>query len=42
MEFTLSDEQRQLQQLARDFTRKEITPIAAEYDQKEETPWQVV
>ncbi len=42
MEFTLSDEQRQLQQLARDFARKEIIPIAAEYDQKEELPWQVV
>ena len=42
MEFTLSDEQRQLQQLARDFARKEIMPIAAEYDQKEELPWQVV
>ncbi|WP_291426799.1 acyl-CoA dehydrogenase family protein [Deinococcus sp.] len=42
MDFTLSDEQRQLQQLARDFTRKEIIPIAAEYDQKEELPWQVV
>lgn len=42
MDFTLTDEQRQLQQLARDFTRKEIIPIAAEYDQKEELPWQVV
>lgn len=42
MDFTLTDEQRQLQQLARDFTRKEIMPIAAEYDQKEELPWQVV
>ena len=42
MDFTLNDEQRQLQQLARDFTRKEITPIASEYDQKEELPWQVV
>ncbi|UBV43746.1 acyl-CoA dehydrogenase family protein [Deinococcus taeanensis] len=42
MDFTLNDEQRQLQQLARDFARKEIIPIAAEYDQKEELPWQVV
>ena len=42
MDFTLNDEQRQLQQLARDFTRKEIIPIASEYDQKEELPWQVV
>ncbi|GAA0521825.1 acyl-CoA dehydrogenase family protein [Deinococcus depolymerans] len=42
MDFTLNDEQRQLQQLARDFARREIIPIAAEYDQKEELPWQVV
>ncbi|GAA5531869.1 acyl-CoA dehydrogenase family protein [Deinococcus aluminii] len=42
IDFTLTDEQKQLQQLARDFTRKEIIPIAAEYDQKEELPWQVV
>ncbi|WP_295819696.1 acyl-CoA dehydrogenase family protein [uncultured Deinococcus sp.] len=42
MEFSLSDEQRQLQQLARDFTRREIIPVASEYDQKEELPWQVV
>ncbi|MDB5044307.1 MAG: acyl-CoA dehydrogenase, partial [Deinococcus sp.] len=35
MDFTLSDEQRQLQQLARDFARKEIIPIASEYDQRE-------
>ncbi|WP_019584896.1 acyl-CoA dehydrogenase family protein [Deinococcus apachensis] len=42
IDFTLTDEQKQLQQLARDFTRREIIPIAAEYDQKEELPWQVV
>uniref|UniRef100_UPI002869D14B acyl-CoA dehydrogenase family protein n=1 Tax=Deinococcus sp. TaxID=47478 RepID=UPI002869D14B len=42
MEFSLNDEQRQLQQLARDFTRREIIPIASEYDQKEELPWPVV
>lgn len=38
----MNDEQRQLQQMARDFARKEIMPIATEYDQKEEMPWQVV
>lgn len=42
IDFSLTDEQKQLQQLARDFTRREITPIASEYDQKEELPWQVV
>ncbi|KEF33195.1 acyl-CoA dehydrogenase [Deinococcus sp. RL] len=42
IDFSLSDEQKQLQQLARDFARKEIIPVAAEYDQKEELPWSVV
>jgi len=42
IEFSLTDEQKQLQQLARDFTRREIMPIATEYDQKEELPWQIV
>ncbi|MPY65849.1 acyl-CoA dehydrogenase [Deinococcus sp. SDU3-2] len=42
IDFSLTDEQKQLQQLARDFTRKEIMPVAAEYDQKEELPWPVV
>lgn len=41
-DFSLTDEQKQLQKLARDFTRKEIIPIAAHYDQKEELPWQVI
>ena len=42
IDFSLTDEQRQLQQLAREFTRREIIPIAAEYDRREELPWQVV
>ncbi|ADV68183.1 acyl-CoA dehydrogenase family protein [Deinococcus maricopensis] len=42
IDFSLTDEQKQLQQLARDFTRNEIIPIASEYDQKEELPWQIV
>ncbi|MFC6591007.1 acyl-CoA dehydrogenase family protein [Deinococcus lacus] len=42
IDFSLTDEQKQLQQLARDFTRKEIIPVASEYDQKEELPWHVV
>jgi len=42
IDFSLTDEQKQLQQLARDFTRREIIPIAAEYDRREELPWQVV
>ncbi len=42
IDFSLTDEQKQLQQLARDFARREIMPIASEYDQKEELPWQVI
>ncbi|AWN23029.1 acyl-CoA dehydrogenase [Deinococcus irradiatisoli] len=42
IDFSLTDEQKQLQQLARDFARREIMPVAAEYDQKEELPWSVV
>ncbi|WP_104990736.1 acyl-CoA dehydrogenase family protein [Deinococcus sp. NW-56] len=42
IDFSLSDEQKQLQQLAREFTRKEIIPVASEYDQREELPWPVV
>ena len=42
LDFSLTDEQKQLQQLARDFARKEIMPIASEYDRLEELPWQVV
>lgn len=32
IDFTLSSEQKALQELARDFTRKEIVPIALQYD----------
>lgn len=40
--FELTEEQKQVQRLARSFAEKEIIPIAAEYDEKEEVPWQVV
>jgi alkylation response protein AidB-like acyl-CoA dehydrogenase len=40
--FDLSDEQRSLQELAHNFAEKEIRPIAAEYDEKEEMPWDVI
>ena len=40
--FQLTDEQQQMQKVARDFTASEIIPIAAEYDEKEEIPWQVI
>ncbi|WP_261663967.1 acyl-CoA dehydrogenase family protein [Deinococcus sp. Marseille-Q6407] len=42
IDFSLTDEQKQLQQLARDFTRKEIIPVAEEYDRREEMPWDVI
>ena len=42
IDFSLTDEQKQLQQLARDFARREIMPIASEYDRLEELPWQIV
>ena len=41
MEFSQTDEQKALQAMARKFAEKEITPIAAEYDEREEFPFQV-
>jgi acyl-CoA dehydrogenase len=38
MEFSLSDEQRALQEAARRFAREEIAPVAAHYDQTAEFP----
>jgi acyl-CoA dehydrogenase len=40
--FELTDEQRQLRQLARDFAAKEIRPRAAEYDQHSTHPADVI
>lgn len=42
IDFSLTDEQKQLQALARDFARNEIIPVAAEYDRAEELPWPVI
>lgn len=42
IDFSLSDEQRQLQQLARDFTQKEILPKAAYHDESGEYPWEII
>jgi len=42
MSFTISEEQREVRRLAREFAAKEIVPVAQEYDQREEVPWQVV
>ena len=40
--FQLSEEQRMIRDLARDFASKEILPLAEEYDQSGEFPWPVV
>ena len=40
--FDLTDEQRALQQLARQFALREIRPVAARYDATEEPPWDVL
>ncbi|MEY4529314.1 MAG: hypothetical protein RLZZ156_35 [Deinococcota bacterium] len=42
LNFSLSSEQMQLQALAREFTAKEIIPIAADYDRREEYPAQIL
>lgn len=39
--FDLSNDQKMLQELARDFTRKEITPKAEHYDRTGEWPWDI-
>lgn len=41
IDFSLSDEQKQLQDLAKEFTQKEIVPVAPEYDKKAEFPMEV-
>lgn len=42
MHFDLSEEQRQFQELAHTFAENEIRPVAADYDEREEFPWDVV
>lgn len=42
LNFQLSDEQRMIRDLARDFAEKEILPLAEECDQSGEFPWPVV
>jgi acyl-CoA dehydrogenase len=40
--FSLSETQRDLQELARKFTKEEIIPRAAEYDKSMEYPWDIL
>jgi alkylation response protein AidB-like acyl-CoA dehydrogenase len=42
VDFSLTDEQREIQALAHEFARREIRPVAAEYDTREEMPWPVL
>lgn len=42
MDFTLTEEQIELQKWAHEFAEKEIRPVAATYDESEEFPWPVV
>lgn len=40
--FELTEEQLQFKQLAHDFAKNEIRPVAMHYDEREEFPWDVV
>jgi len=42
VDFSLTEEQIELQKWAHEFAEKEIRPVAAEYDESEEFPWPVV
>ncbi len=42
IDFSLSDEQKQLQELARKFTKEEVIPKAAHHDEKGEFPREIV
>jgi alkylation response protein AidB-like acyl-CoA dehydrogenase len=40
--FDLTEEQRNMQEMAHEFAEKEMRPVAPEYDEKEEFPWPVL
>ena len=40
--FAPTEEQEQMRQLAHRFAEREIRPVAAEYDESEETPWPIL
>ena len=42
MDFRLNDEQRMIRDMARDFARKEIAPVAAHHDETGEFPYEIV
>ena len=42
MDFQLTDAQRAVQVMVRDFAEREIRPVARHYDEREEFPWEIV
>ena len=42
MDYFLTEEQQMIQNLAREFARNEIAPVAEHYDKTHEYPWPVV
>jgi len=42
MDYLLSENQKMIQDLARQIAREKIAPVAAEYDEKEEFPWPIM
>jgi len=42
MDFELSEEQRAIQRMVREFAEREIAPVARELDEREEFPWEIV
>ena len=42
MDFSLTEEQQELQKWAHEFAEREIRPVAAQYDETEDFPWDVL
>ena len=42
LDFSLSSEQKQIQQLAHEFAEREMRPVAAHFDETEEFPYEIV
>ena len=42
LSFNLTEEQEMIRQMARNFAKKEILPVAEHYDQSDEFPWSIV
>lgn len=40
--FTLTEQQKNIQLMTKEFVKKEIIPISAEYDEKEDVPWHIL